>query len=347
MVEAQKAGIRVLLCGTIPDPDPTVDAKLKLLDDALQDLEMGPGNNFVGLRSLLFKDGQLDLKFYRKGDIHLSEEGVKVVGPRIRLLLDVMCPPQTDAVQTAAVQTTAVQTAAVQTPVVVQPQVQQLIGQVQDLVIHHVAVPDPQLVSPMEVEDEDEILQRLYLKKFGCALPEVRVRNEVDEINFVIDLTEEEEMEADAAAVPNVIPITIKTEPIEIAEIAVANVAKLRQERRELVKARKAIVAFGKSLRKSNVIPEKEVPTPENVVANPNMSEDRSIESVNPVIPVKSAEQITAESNAEIEADQKEFVAEFGDIPLDEFDDESEFRLYSADKDDVIEDDDDAMINDV
>ncbi len=80
------------------------------------------------------------------------------------------------------------------------------------------------------------------------------------------------------------------------------------------------------------------------------MSEDRSVESVNPVIPVKSAEQITAESNAEIEADQKEFVAEFGDIPLDEFDeDESDFRLYpkNADDEDVIEDEDEAMINDV
>jgi hypothetical protein len=183
--------------------------------------------------------------------------------------------------------------------------------------------------------------QRLFFKKFGRALPEeVRVRNEVDEINFVIDLTEEEEMEADAAAVPNVIPI-VKIEPIEAAEApkTVNNVAGLRKERREVGKARKAITAFGKTLRKTAQINEKEAP--ENVVADSNLSEDRSVN------PIKTAEQITAESNAEIEADQKEFVAEFGDIPLDEFDDESEFRLYSTDKDDVIEDDDDAMINDV
>jgi hypothetical protein len=346
MVEAQKAGTRVLLCGTIPDPDPNVDAKLKLLDDALQDLELGPGNNFVGLRSLLFKSGQVDLKFYRKGDIHLSEEGVKVVGPRIRLLLDVMCPPKITTVQTP-------EAAQIAPPVVNAPPVvdappvvvQQLVGQVQDLVIHHVAVPDPQIVSPMEVDD-DEILQRLFFKKFGRALPEVSVRNEVDEINFVIDLTkdEEEEMKSDAAAVPNAIPI-IKTEPTEVINTSTVDVAKVaadRKERREVAKARKAITAFGKTLRKTAQIKEKEAP--ENVVADSNLSEDRS------VIPVKTAEQITAESNAEIEADEKEFVAEFGDIPLDEFDeDESDFRLYpkNADEEDVIDSDDDAMINDV
>jgi hypothetical protein len=344
------------------------------LDDALQDLEMGPGNNFVGLRNLLFKDGAVELRFYRKGDIHLSEDGVKIVGSRIRLMLDVMCPPnvqppqivQNNAVpDQAPVQTPAVQTVVDAPPVVnAPPVVQQLIGQVQDLVIHHVAVPDPQLVSPMEVEDEDEILQRLFFKKFGRALPEVSVRNEVDEINFVIDLTEEEEMEASVSA-PVVIPLPIKivkTEPTEVATIdvtkvanatkiapTVTNTAEARKERRECAKARKAITTFGKNLavkktiRKNIVIPEKEAPTPENVIAatDSNLSEDRSVN------PIKTAEQITAESNAEIEADQKEFVAEFGDIPLDEFDDESEFRLYSTDKDDVIEDDDDAMINDV
>jgi hypothetical protein len=339
MVEAQKAGIRVLLCGTIPDPDPTVDSKLKLLDDALQDLEMGPGNNFVGLRNLLFKDGAVELRFYRKGDIHLSEDGVKIVGSRIRLMLDVMCPPNVQtphivqnnaAAQTpAAVQTAAAQTPAVRTPVVNAPPVvvQQLVGQVQDLVIHHVAVPDPQIVSPMEVDD-DEILQRLFFKKFGRALPEVSVRNEVDEINFVIDLTEE--MEDDAAAVPNVIPITVKTEPIEAAEAPkiVTNVAKRRQssrlERLELAKAREAIEAFGKSLRKSEVIPEKEAPLAAgNVIADTdsNMSEDTTVnpESITTAEAIEMAEQAIAESDAAIAAN-REFAAEFGDTPLDEFD---------------------------
>ena len=133
----------------------------------------------------------------------------------------------------------------------------------------------------------------------------------------------------------------------------VAKVAADRKERRECAKARKAITTFGKNLavketiRKNIVIPEKEAPTPENVIAatDSNLSEDRSAIHVESVNPIKTAEQITAESNAEIEADQKEFVAEFGDIPLDEFDDESEFRLYATDKDVI--DDDDAMIDDI
>jgi hypothetical protein len=32
MIEAKKAGIKVLLCRTIPDPRLAVDAKLQLLD---------------------------------------------------------------------------------------------------------------------------------------------------------------------------------------------------------------------------------------------------------------------------------------------------------------------------
>jgi hypothetical protein len=78
-----------------------------------------------------------------------------------------------------------------------------------------------------------------------------------------------------------------------------------------------------------------------------------SVESVNPVTtvtpinPVKSAEQITAESNAEIKADKRAFVAEFGDVPLDEFDGtSSEFRLYGP-EDVLPSDHEDAMIDDV
>jgi type III secretory pathway component EscV len=141
----------------------------------------------------------------------------------------------------------------------------------------------------MEIEDEDTVLQRLFFKKYGCALPEVRVRNEVDEINFVIDLTEDEEMEASVAA-PVVVPLPIaavKTEPIEAAEASeinadtdvsnVTNVAKRhssRLERLELAKARKAITEFGKTLRKTEIIPDKE-----NVIDNndTDMSEDASV----------------------------------------------------------------------
>jgi hypothetical protein len=379
MVEAQKAGIRVLLCGTIPDPKPTVDAKLKLLDDALRDLDMGPGNRFIELRHLLFENKKVCLNYYRKGDIHLSEEGVKVVGHRIRQMLEIML--QTPAVQvqapvvvqTAAVQTPAVQfqppvvnappvvhTPAVQTAVV-QPPVQQLIGQVQDLVIQHVTVPD-HVESPMEIEDEDEILQKLFFKKFGRALPEVGVRNEVDEINFVIDLTDKAEMESNPEAVPVPLPIIVKTEPTEVVKVAkvahpnAAKVATDRKERREFAKFAKAAKIFAKTLpdltnpipapktirktmRKSIVISEKEAP---EIVTDTNMPEDRSVEQVKAV-------------ESEMEADQKAFEEEFGHIEdepagePDEFDEGDLFQLYpgsDADKDDVI-DAEEAMIDDI
>jgi len=103
MIEAQKAEIRVLLCGTIPDPRRLVDAKLRLLDEALKDLDMGPGNNFVGFRGLMFNaNGKIRKELFKRSNIHLSEEGAEVVGPRIRLMFDVMCPPlESDVVQPA------------------------------------------------------------------------------------------------------------------------------------------------------------------------------------------------------------------------------------------------------
>jgi hypothetical protein len=202
----------------------------------------------------------------------------------------------------------------------------------------------------MEVEDEDSILERLFFKKYGRALPEKEKEKEsdVDKINFVIDLTDEtDEMEV---ATPVVV---VKTEPIEIAaNVNVTNVnnfanaksiyneSGVRVSRRlemiELAKARKAITEFGKSLRKSDVIPEKEAPlaASSNVIADndTDMAEDVSVntvESVNDVNPVGSvntiemAEQVIAESDRRAEriiADNQEFADEFGDTPIDEFD---------------------------
>jgi hypothetical protein len=182
----------------------------------------------------------------------------------------------------------------------------------------------------MEVEDEDALLQRLFFKKYGRALPETEKEKEKDvDINFVIDLTDEDEMEvATSENVPAV--AVVKTEPIEIANVsnvasAADKVAADRKERRELVKARKALIAFGKTLRKSVQIPEKEAP-------------EVGADSVNTV---KTAEQ------AEMDADEKEFADEFGDVPLDEFDGTgSEFRLYGP-EDVLPSDDEDALINDV
>jgi dihydroorotase len=205
----------------------------------------------------------------------------------------------------------------------------------------------------MEVEDEDSILQRLFFKKYGRALPEPEKEKDEVDINFVIDLTDEKDEEMEVAT-SNVVPV-VKTEPIEIANVnnvnsvtGVADVAKLRQERRELVKGRKALIAFGKTLRKSVQIPEKEAP---KVSADSNVSEDTSVTTVNPESittdeAIEMAEKAIAESDATIVANQQEFAAEFGDTPLDEFDDESEFRLF-PDETDVINEDDDEMIDDI
>jgi lysophospholipase L1-like esterase len=379
MTEAQKAKVRVLLCGTIPDPRPAVDSKLKLLDEALEDLDMGEGNRFLALRgSMLDAGGKIRTDIFKpRGDIHLNASGTQIVSLRIQRMLEVMLPnlvPVRAPVHTPP--------ASVQAPAPVQAPAKtqrvRILAPVQDLVpapvvvnappavdatlvaavinapvvVQHVAVADQgQVETPMEV-DEDEILARLFFKRYGRALPEKEKEkeNDVDQIKFVIDLTDEKEDEEMEVATPAVV---VKTEPIEVANVTnvtnVTNVAKLRQERRELVKARKAITAFGKSLRKTNVIPEKEMP----IVADSNVSED-TIESVNTIETAKQviaesdrrAEQVIADSDAAIKASQ-EFVAEFGDTPLDEFDSTgSGFQLYGP-EDVLPSDDEDTMIDNV
>ena len=186
----------------------------------------------------------------------------------------------------------------------------------------------------MEVEDEDALLQRLFFKKYGRALPEKEKESDVDQINFVIDLTDDtEEMQDDTT--PLLVPIpVVKTEPIEIANVNnVANVANvnnmydvynesgIRVSRRleliRLANARKAITEFGKTLRKKKTIPEKEAPLAaetsgiaENVIADTDsdMSEDRSVnvESLTTAEAIEMAEAAIAESDAAIAANQKE-----------------------------------------
>ena len=176
--------------------------------------------------------------------------------------------------------------------------VQQLVGQVQDLVIQHVAITP----VAMEVEDDNEILKRLFLKKFGSELPE-KERNEVDEIvgNMdLIDLTEEDEMEVATSEVVQAV-VVVKTEapdaPID--------------DRRRSSRLERA------SLRKNDVIPDKEAP---EVIADADtdMAEDTSVGSVNAVESVNSvesepltaaeafemAEAAIAESDAAIAANQ-------------------------------------------
>jgi hypothetical protein len=168
--------------------------------------------------------------------------------------------------------------------------------------------------------DEDELLAKLFFKKYGRALPEKeKEKDAVDQINFVIDLTEDtEEMQDDAIPLLIQNPV-VKTEPAEIiSDVAnVADVTDVVKQRRasrrleiiELARARKAITAFGKSLRKTDVIQEKEAPLAAGTSAiadtDTNMSEDVPVT-------IEEAERAIAESEAEIAATQK---------VIDEFDD--------------------------
>jgi hypothetical protein len=361
MAEAQKAKVRVLLCGTIPDPRPAVESKLKLLDEALEDLDMGEGNRFLALRgSMLDAQGKVRTDIFKpRGDIHLNVAGTQIASLRIQQMLKIMLPnlapvPAPAPAQTAPVQTppTKPQRVRVQAPVqdevpapvaanmppvvgaplvavvnapaVAQAptRVQQLVGQVQDLVIQHVAVQNvvPEISTAMEVEDEDTILERLFFKRYGRALPEKEKEKDVD-INFVIDLSDEDEMEvATSENVPAV--AVVKTEPTKVANVAKRR--SFRLERLELSKARKHITEFGKTLRKTNVIPEKEAPlaASSNVIADTDtdMAEANSVNTVESVNNVETVEQTIANSDAAIAASQKELLAEFGDTPVDEFD---------------------------
>jgi hypothetical protein len=356
MAEAQKAKVRVLLCGTIPDPRPAVDSRLKLLDEALKDLEMGAGNNFLSLRGSLL-DAQGDVRqdiFKPKGDVHLNALGTQIVSLRIRQLLEIMLPvpvPTPVPVQNppAPVQTppakplrTRVQApvpdqapVAVNTPPVVGAPlvavvnalavaqapagVKQLVGQVQDLVIQNVAVQNVVPETPMEVEDEEAMLERLFFKKYGRALPEPEKKEDEVDINFVIDLTDEKDEDEMEVATSEVVPVAVvKTEPIEIANVNVVDATKRRSfrlERIELAKARKALNEFGKSLRKKDIIPEKEAPlaASSNVIADndTDMAEDVSavnvVKSITTDEAIEMAEKAIAESDAAIVANRDEF----------------------------------------
>ncbi len=159
--------------------------------------------------------------------------------------------------------------------------VQQLVGQLQDLVVQHVAIVQPPVA--MEVEGDNEILKRLFLQRFGRALPEPE-RSDVDDIDKamdLIDLTKEDEMEVATSEVVQAV-VVVKTESIE---------APIDDRRRSSRLGR---------LRKNVVIPEKEVP--ENVIADndTDMAEDVSVNPESGNI-VKTFEQVMAEIDAAIE----------------------------------------------
>jgi hypothetical protein len=298
MVEAQKAKTRILLCGTIPDPRHAVDSKLKLLDAALKDLDMGQGNNFLSMRAtMLDARGQVRQDLYKQGDIHLNNSGTKIASLRIRNMLEIMLPHLAPVQAPVAVPVVVSPPPAVNVPLVAAG-VQQLVGQIQDLVVQNVTIVQPPVV--MEVEDDNEVLKRLFLKKFGRELPEPeKERNEVDDIvgNMdLIDLTnDDDEMEVAAPATV----VVVKTEAPEAAPI---------DDRRRSSR-------LSRSLRKSEAIPEKEAPLAagaENVIADADtdMAEDTSVGSVNAVGSNNVVESVNSVESEPLTADEAFEMAE-------------------------------------
>ena len=292
MVEAQKAKTRILLCGTIPDPRHAVDSKLKLLDAALKDLDMGQGNNFLSMRAtMLDARGQVRKDLYKpNGDVHLNSSGTKIASLRIRNMLEVMLPAifpvqaQVQAPAPVVVNTPPVVNVPLVAPNVVNAPagVQQLVGQLQDLVVQHVTIAP----VAMEVENDNEILKRLFLQKFGRALPEVEV--EVDLNMDLIDLTKEDEDEMEVAT-SEVVQVVVKTEVPEAAPV---------DDRRRSSR-------LGR-LRKTNVIQEKEAPLAAgtaNVIADNDTDMAEDVSNVNTVNTEsgKTYEQIMADIDAAIE----------------------------------------------
>jgi hypothetical protein len=154
--------------------------------------------------------GQVRKDLYKTGDIHLNISGTKIASLRIRNMLEIMLPNLVQAHVPAHVPVQA----PVAVPVVVHVPlvaagVQQLVGQIQDLVVQNVTIVQPPVA--MEVEGDNEILKRLFLQRFGRALPELEKRNEVDDINMdLIDLTKEDDDEMEVAA-PTAV-VLVKTE---------------------------------------------------------------------------------------------------------------------------------------
>jgi hypothetical protein len=289
-----------------------VDSKLKLLDAALKDLDMGQGNNFLSMRAtMLDARGQVRKDLYKpNGDVHLNISGTKIASLRIRNMLEIMLPnlvqaqvpvqapvPAPVVVNTPSVVSAPLAAAVVNAHAVVQAPagVQQLVGQVQDLVIQHVAVV-PSIAMEVE-ENENEIFKRLFLKRFGRALPEVEV--DVDLNMDLIDLTEEDDEDEMEVATPNVV-VVVKTESIETPEAAPI------EDRRRSSRLERA------SLRKTNVIQEKEVSlATSSVIADTDadMAEDVSAnvesEPLTADEAFEMAEQAIAESDAAIAANQE------------------------------------------
>jgi hypothetical protein len=257
---------------------------------------MGQGNNYLSMRAtMLDARGQVRKDLYKpNGDVHLNSSGTKIASLRIRNMLEIMLPHLAPVQAPVAVPVVVNPPPVVNVPLVAAG-VQQLVGQLQDLVVQQVTIVQPPVA--MEVEGDNEILKRLFLQRFGRALPEPE-RNEVDDMvnNMdLIDLTKEDEDEMEVAT-SEVVQVVVKIEPTEAPEAPETPETPMDGRRRSSRLGR---------LRKTDVIKEKEAPLAAgtaNVIADndTDMAEDTSVESVNPESG-KTYEEIMADIDAAIE----------------------------------------------
>jgi hypothetical protein len=118
--------------------------------------------------------------------------------------------------------------------------------------------------------------------------------DDIDKAMDLIDLTKEDDDEMEVAT-PTV--VVVKTESIETPEEAPEATSDDRRRSSRLER---------RGLRKSETIPEKEAPA-ENVIADTDMAEDESGNTVEPLTADEAfemAEQAIAESDAAIAANQ-------------------------------------------
>jgi hypothetical protein len=226
----------------------------------------------------------------------MNSSGTKIASLRIRNMLEIMLPTVFPVQSHIPVQAPVAVPVVVNVPLVAAG-VQQLVGQVQDLIIQQVAVVgQDQVVESMET-DEDEILAKLFFKKYGRELPEKEKEDEVD-INFVIDLTDgPDEMEvATSDTVPPVVVVKTETETDKNPNApTAANVAEARKERKAFNQFTKSAKFFAKKLAK-------EKPNPKVI----RVRKIRIAEGVDQVIPEKEAPNDSADPNtteAEFEKD--------------------------------------------
>jgi hypothetical protein len=81
---------RIILCSTVPDPRPDVDSRLLELDEAFKLIRMDGRSRFLNLRLALSQPVGIRSDCYQEKDIHLNDKGNRVVGLRIRTLLESM-----------------------------------------------------------------------------------------------------------------------------------------------------------------------------------------------------------------------------------------------------------------